>query len=157
RFQTMRPTKVRGPWKQAGMIESATLSAPERTRREIERLGRGAHHHPNDPEVQFRLGALLLTAGKGRGAPPGVPQLLTRNAENRTWLEAGRFLLGFDQYRLAREFLERAAAANLAANLDLAIAVLFAEGPVKALDALERLPEKDRSGDYFLLKAQILD
>ena len=83
--------------------------------------------------------------------------MLTRNAESRIWQQAGSFLLGFEQYPLAKEFLQRAASQTPAANLDLAIAIFFLEGPATALSTLEQVPEKERSGDYLLLKAQILD
>ena len=43
------------------------------------------------------------------------------------------------------------------ANLDLAIARFFTEGPVSALAALEQTPDGDQSGDYWLLKASLLD
>ncbi len=66
-------------------------------------------------------------------------------------------MLHFEQYPLAREFLQRAAAGKSANNLDLAIALFFAEGPEKALNALEQAPESERSGDYLLLKASLLD
>jgi tetratricopeptide (TPR) repeat protein len=83
--------------------------------------------------------------------------LLTRNAGSLVWQQAGRYLVGFEQYRLAREFLERAAAANPAANLDLAIATFYLDGPAKALSVLEQVPVQQQSGDYLLLKAKILD
>jgi hypothetical protein len=65
--------------------------------------------------------------------------------------------MGFDQYQLAQQFLERAAAANPAANVDLAIALSITAGPMKALEALDRVPGGDRSGDYLLMKARLLD
>jgi tetratricopeptide (TPR) repeat protein len=43
------------------------------------------------------------------------------------------------------------------ANLDLAIARFFTEGPVSALAALEHTPAGDQSADYWLLKASLLD
>jgi tetratricopeptide (TPR) repeat protein len=73
------------------------------------------------------------------------------------WGEAGRFLLGFGQYALAREFLERAAVDRPADNLDLAIAIFFNDGPSKALSALEKVTDIEKCGDCLLLKASILD
>ncbi len=157
KFQRIRQKKVRGPWTQAGMIESATLSAPERTKREIERLRQDARTHPDDPELQLHFASLLLADGRVDEATVEFRLLLTRNAENRVWQEAGDFLLGFEQYPLAREFLERAAAARPAANLGLAVAVFSIEGPAAALKVLDRVPEAERTGDYLLLKAKILD
>jgi tetratricopeptide (TPR) repeat protein len=157
KFQRLRQKKVRGPWKQAGMIESATLSAPERIKREIERLRQDSHAHPDDPELLLHYASLLLADGRLDEATAEFRLLLTRNAENRVWLEAGDFLLGFEQYPLAKEFLERAAAARPAANLSLAVAVFSIDGPAAALKVLERVPEGERSGDYLLMKAKILD
>ncbi|SPE34728.1 exported hypothetical protein [Candidatus Sulfopaludibacter sp. SbA6] len=156
-FQKIRSARVRGPWKQPGMIESASLSPAQRSKREIERLRQDAHTHPDDPELQLRLASLLLTEGRVEEATLEFRTLLTRNAESRTWQQAGSFLLGFEQYQLAREFLLRAAVDTPAANLDLAIALFFLEGPTTALHTLEQVPEKERSGDYLLLKAEILD
>jgi tetratricopeptide (TPR) repeat protein len=139
------------------MIESASLAPAERSKREIERLRRDADTHPDDPELQLRLGSLLLTEGSVEQAAVEFRSLLTRNAESRIWQQAGSFLLGFEQYALAKEFLQRAAVQIPAANLDLAIALFFLEGPATALSRLEQVPEKERFGDYLLLKAQILD
>jgi len=157
RFQKTRAIRVRGPWKQPGMIESATLSPAERSQREIERLRQEAHTHPDDPELQLRLASLLLTEGRVEESILEFRALLTGNAGGRIRQQAGSFLLGFEQYELAREFLRRAASEIPAANLDLAIAISFLEGPSPALKTLELVPEKDRAGDYLLLKAEILD
>ena len=46
RFQKIRPARVRGPWKQPGMIESASLAPAERSKREIERLRQDARDPP---------------------------------------------------------------------------------------------------------------
>ena len=151
RFQQLHPRSVLGPRRQAGMIESATLSAPERTRREIERLREDARAHPDNPELQLHFASLLLTDGKVEEASSEFRVLLTRNADARTWQEAGSFLLAFEQYDLARDFLRRAGS-----SLDLAIALLFTDGPVEALKALDQAPESG-SGDYWLLKSSILD
>jgi tetratricopeptide (TPR) repeat protein len=157
KFQSIRPPRVRGPWKQPGMIESASLSTAERSKREIERLRQDAHTHPDDPELQLRLASLLLTESRVEEASSEFRVLLTRNAETRIWQEAGSFLLAFERYLLAREFLERAVTGRPAANLDLAIALFFLEGPATALHTLEQVPDKEHSGDYLLLKASILD
>ena len=157
KFQTSRPQRVRGPWRQPAMIESASLPAEERSKREIERLRKDAGAHPDDPELQLRLASLLLAEGRVDEAEVEFRVLLKRNAQSRTWQRAGSFLVGFERYQLAREFLERAAAANPAANLDLATDLFFLEGPAKALSVLEQVPGKERSGDYLLLKAKVLD
>jgi tetratricopeptide (TPR) repeat protein len=157
KFQKTQPRRVRGPWRQPAMIESASLPPAERGKREIERLRKEAAAHQDDPELQLRLASLLLADGRVEEAEVEFRVLLTRNAESRTWQQAGSYLLGFERYQLAREFLERAATASPAANLDLAIAIFYLEGPAKALGTLEKTPAQRRSGDYLLLKAKILD
>ena len=89
------------------MIESATLSTGERTRRQIERLRQDAAAHPDDPELQLHYASLLLTDGRIDEASAEFRVLLSKNAEPRVWEEAGRFLLLFEQYSLARDFLAR--------------------------------------------------
>ena len=152
KFRTLGPQKLRGPRREAGMIESATLSSAERTRRQIERLRQDAKAHPDDPELQLNFASLLLADGRIEESSKEFHVLLSKNAESRVWEEAGRFLLQFEQYPLAREFLARTTA-----NLDLSLALVFTDGPEKALAALEKTPDKEQSGDYFLLKASILD
>jgi thioredoxin-like negative regulator of GroEL len=80
RFEKVRPQRVRGPWKQPGMIETASLPAAERTKREIERLRRDASNHPDDPELLFRLACLLLADGRKEDALTEFRMLLGRNA-----------------------------------------------------------------------------
>jgi len=157
RFQSTHPARARGPWRQAAMIESAGLPAADRSKREIERLRTEAAAHPDDPELELRLASLLLAAGRVEESEVEFRVLLARNAPNRTWEQAGSFLLGFERYALAREFLQRAAAANPAASLDLATATFFLDGPAKALIVLDQVPGQQRTGDYLLLKAKILD
>ena len=51
-----------------------------------------------------------------------------------------------------------AAAGSLsAARLDLAIVLFHLQSPETALTELDKIPAVDRKGDYFLLRAQILD
>ena len=44
-----------------------------------------------------------------------------------------------------------------AARLDLAIALFFTDGPKRALQMLETVPDGEHAGDYLLMKATILD
>jgi tetratricopeptide (TPR) repeat protein len=157
RFQTLRPPSVRGPRRQAGLIEAASLSPGLRTARQIERLGQGAAAHPDDYDLQLNLASLLLTAGQKEEATKQFRILLSRNAGTTVWEKAGTFLLDFGQYELARDFLLRAVTEHPAVSLDLAIAYFFAEGPPTALKTLERVPDVERCGDCLLLKASIVD
>ena len=72
----------------------------------------------------------------------------------------GEALLEFEQYAPARQFLESALATAPSVSeirLDLATAVFHLEGAGTALAELDKIPEPDRRGDYYLLRAQLLD
>ncbi|HWB97563.1 MAG TPA: tetratricopeptide repeat protein, partial [Bryobacteraceae bacterium] len=138
-------------------IELATLSQADRTRREIERLRRDARSHPGDPGLQLALASLLLADGRIEEASAEFRELLARNPDLAVWERAGATLAGAEQYALARQFLEKAAASRPSALPDLALALFFTDGPQSALSVLDRVPPADRSGDYFLLRARMLD
>jgi tetratricopeptide (TPR) repeat protein len=156
-FQKVRPRRLRDPRREAGMIELATLPVAERTAREIKRLREDARSHPGDPELQLRLALLLLVDGQSEEAAGEFRTLLTMNADSRIWAEGGAALVGAEQYALALEFLERASAETPAARLDLAIALFFTDGPKRALQVIDTVPEGEQAGDYLLMKARILD
>lgn len=157
KFQRVRSRRLRDPRREAGMIELATLSVAERTRREIKRLREDARSHPGDPELQLHLALLLLSDDQTEEAASEFRTLLTMNADSRIWAEAGAALVGAEQYALAREFLERASAEIPAARLDLAIALFFTDGPKRALAMISTVPDGEQAADYLLMKARILD
>jgi Flp pilus assembly protein TadD len=157
KYQQVRPRWFRDPRREPGMIELATLPEPERRQREIERFRRMAAARPDDPKLQLHLAELLLASGR---IPEGLAEfrkLLEMNADGESLLAAGRSLLHAEHYREARRFLERAAADRPAARLDLALAVLFTDGPERALEALGEPPPGEITGDSLLLKAILLD
>lgn len=139
------------------MIESATLPAAERRQREIDRLRRDAGNHPGETELQLHFANLLLEDGRTGEAVAAFGELLNRNGNSRVWEQAGGALLRSGQYDLARIFLERAAPDRPAARLDLATALFFTEGPAKALEQIDHMPDGVQPGDRLLLKARLLD
>jgi tetratricopeptide (TPR) repeat protein len=157
RFQKLRPRSARGPLQEAGMIELATLPPRERTRRQIERLRKDAPSHPGDTELQLDLAALLLADGQTQEALQEFHALLDSNADAHIRRSAGTALLAAEQYDLARAFLEKAAADDPAARVDLAVAAFFFGGPASALEILESVPGCEQNGDCLLWKARLLD
>lgn len=157
KYQEVRPAAVRTPRAEAGMIELASLPAAERRKRQIDRFRQMAGSRPDDPELQLHLADLLLADGRVEDALREFRGLLTKNLDSETREKAGRSLLAAEQYELAREFLEPAAAERASARLDLALAVFHTAGPEPALQTLEETRETDQTGDYFLVKARILD
>jgi tetratricopeptide (TPR) repeat protein len=106
-----------------------------------------------DPALKLNLGTVLLTEGRTDEAITTFRELLAANPGPEASREAGTTLLRFDQYSLAKDFLER----DPNARLDLAIALFFTEGKDAALKALEQIPGGRDTGDAQLLKAVILD
>jgi len=157
KFQKVRSAVVRTPRTEAGMIELASLSAADRRKRQIDRFRRMSDSRPDDPELQLHLADLLLADGRISDALREFGDLLIKNVDSETRERAGKSLLGAEQYQLAREFLEPAAAERSSARLDFALALLHTAGPEQALRALEETAEGEQTGDYFLVKARILD
>jgi tetratricopeptide (TPR) repeat protein len=157
KYQKIRPQALPGVRKHLGMIEKATLSAPEQRKREIERFRRDAREHPDRPDYQMHLASLLLADGQNEDALREFRVLLGLNASAKVCEEAGSFLLGAKEYALAREFLQRAASERPSARLDLAAALFYTEGPEPALQSLETIPKEEMTGDGLLLKASLLE
>jgi predicted Zn-dependent protease len=139
------------------MIELATMSPADRARSQIERLRVDVRQHPGDAELQLELAGLLLGEGRTEEALAAYRELFSANAAPAVWQRAGTALIRAGQYQLAKVFLERATADIPAARLDLAIARLFTAGPAEALGAIDQVPEAERQGDYWLMKARILE
>ncbi len=142
-FQKVRQQPTRLPREDPGVIESATLTKAERSERMIEQLRK-------DPALKLNLGAVLLTEGRIEEAQAVFRDLLAANPGPEESREAGTTLLRFEQYKLAKEFLER----DPNSRLDLAIALYFVDGPAAAMKVLEQIPD---TGETQLLKAEILD
>ncbi len=157
KFQQVRPSQGRDFSKEPVMIELASLPPAERRRQQIERFGRLAKLRPDQPDLQLRFAQLLLADGRTGDAIREFETLLRRNAPAEVREGAGRSLLRAGHYDLARRFLELAVARRPRARLELAIATFYTSGPERALQVLDQTAKARRKGDYFLLKAELLD
>ncbi|HUS05023.1 MAG TPA: tetratricopeptide repeat protein [Bryobacteraceae bacterium] len=156
-FQKVRPQSIRGPRKEAGLIEMASMPAAERIRRDIDRLRREAATHPGDPELRLNLGTLLLAEGELNAAVHEFRELLSGRADPALLRKAGAALMAAGKYAPAKELLERAAQEDEQARIDLAWAVFSMDGMPTALEMLKRVPAASRGADYLLMRARILD
>ncbi|HYO81757.1 MAG TPA: tetratricopeptide repeat protein, partial [Bryobacteraceae bacterium] len=157
KFQQLRPSVVRGPRTEAGMIELATIPEQERVRREIERLRADLQAHPGDVEIQLHFAGLLLAAGRRDEAAAAFDSAVARGVDARLAHRTGRTLFDAGQYETAKKFLEAAAGAIPEACLDLAMTVWRSSGPRAGLDVLNAVAEGEQSADSLLLKARLLD
>ncbi len=156
RFRKAQPAGPQRPREDAGIIESATLAPAERSARAIDRLRRLIKTTPDDPSLKLTLGSLLLEDGNLSEAEAVFRELLPLNPPTALLHKAGVTLLAHDQYALAAVMFQKTASQIPAANLDLAIATFYSEGPQQALKVLETVPGGVDRGDFLLMKAKIL-
>jgi tetratricopeptide (TPR) repeat protein len=157
KFRNVRPPQGRDQGTEARMIELASLPPAERRKREIERFREWSESRPDEAEFHLHLATLLLADGQTEEAVREFHALYEKNSNAEVREKAGRALLGVQEYALARKFLEQAVAERPAARLDLAVAVLFTDGPDQALEVMGKAPDGEDAGDYLLMKARILD
>lgn len=157
RFNRLRQAPARLPREAPGLIEAATLSPAEGSRRALEQFRQALAATPNDANLRANFGAALFAAGRGDEAGTVYRELLALPMSVSIAHEAGATLLAFEQYGLARDFLQRAAAESPSARIDLAQALLFTDGPREALLAIDAQSADEEAGDALLVKARILD
>lgn len=148
-----------GAKRRVGLIDYLSLSATDQRAQYLANVRRNLAANPGDPRWKIRLGTELLAEGKTAEGLEVFREVRTA-ADDALLAASGRILLEFGQYALSRQFLESALAGNpllTAAHLDLAIVVFHQQSPEDALSELDKTPAEDRSGDFYLLRAQILD
>jgi len=146
--------------RRVGLIDYLSLTPSEQRARYLANLQRNSAADPNDIRLKIMLARDLLANGKTAEGVEMFRQLRPEASAPAMLADCGRTLLEFGQYEMAREFLEAAISAGgplSAARLDLAIVLFHVQSPEAALGELEKIPLADRKGDYFLLRAQILD
>ena len=156
RFRKAQPEGPQRPREDAVIIESATLAPAERSAQTISRLRQFMQTTPNDPSLKLTLGSVLLEDGSYRDAETVFRELLLLNPPAVLLEKAGKTLLAHEQYALATEMLQRVVSQIPTANLDLAVATFYSQGPPPALKVLENVPAGVDRGDSLLMKAKIL-
>lgn len=156
-----QPAMVRDrPKAQSGLIEYLSLPPADQRARYLANLRKSSSSDSNDLRLKLILGSELLSDGQIAEGLVVLRELQSAATEASMLAEGGRILIEFEQYDLARQFLEKAltgAPTLSGARLDLAIALFQLQHRDLALVELDRTPTADRQGDYYLLRAQILD
>jgi tetratricopeptide (TPR) repeat protein len=154
RYRQMRP-----PQAPRDLMRYLSLS-PEQQRADYrERVEKAVLEHPEDPIAQVQSLKLLLEEGRMDQAAAAARAIANLKPNAAVTADAGRALLEARQYAPARELLEKAAAADPSAGLelDVAIAVFQTSGAVAGLRQLERVPPARRGADYYFARARMLD
>jgi tetratricopeptide (TPR) repeat protein len=143
-----------------GLFDYLNLPLEQQYTKYMENLQRTITTRPDDPALRLQLGKTLLRQGKADEAIEAFRTVHRLTSSPELLATCGKALFDFEQYAPAREFLEPAVAATPSATdlrLDLAIAVFHSASAADALQILDEMPADQRKGDYFLLRAQILD
>jgi superkiller protein 3 len=111
------------------------------------------------PEVRRTLARFFLETGRRDESLAEYRGILSAQPGPDVLAVVGRDLLEAGEYEMAWTSLEGAIAAGTQpdARLDLVLVHQARHDPNSALRELDQIPEKDRSGDYYLLRAHVLD
>ncbi len=158
KFKSVRAT-AHGPVLAVARPEAPALGYPEpaHSATDLEKL---VAANPQDLHLKVQLGELLLSGGKTAEALEAFQQVKGSQSNSSDLHECGRALLKAGDFKAALEYLNAASAADpkdVQIRMDLALAVFHDRGAQNALAELEKIPPDQRKGDYFLLRAQLLD
>lgn len=164
RFQAVRPSGS-GTRPNGGLFDYLSLTPQQQHERYMSNLKDKVQLNPRDLNALTQLADALLAEGNSDEAVKDYKKVLAMTGDPAVLAGCGRELIGARQYELARDFLESAikqdAAAGEAAvedlRLDYTVAIFHSKGGADALTELDKTPASFRRGDYYLLRAQILD
>ncbi|MCX6627308.1 MAG: tetratricopeptide repeat protein [Candidatus Solibacter sp.] len=157
RFRQLGPEKNRRI--PPGLVDYLGLT-PEQQRADYRaRVEKAVADHPEDAAAEARYLQLLLDDGKSAEAVAVARRIAGLKPDAAVIAGAGRALLEARQYAASRELLEQAAAESPTADvrLNLALAALHSGGPADGLRQLDRVPEAERGGDFYLARAQMME
>ena len=152
--------KGAGSRRHLGLIDYLSRSPADQRARYLVNLRESSAADPSDVRLKIRLAGALFAEDKTGEAMEIFRQLTPASLDAALLADCGRMLLEFNEFELARQFLEPALAkapSDGAARLDLTIAIYHLQTPAAALSELDQTPSADRKGDYYLLRAQLLD
>ncbi len=144
---------------QPGFLEFLSLSPEQQQARYRDEVQKRLKENPQDSAINVRYLKLLIDEGNIDQAGTVAAHLLTLQPPALLAAEAGRALVDAEQYAQAKPLLEYAVRLSPMpeVQLDLAIAVFHTAGAQEGLARLDRVPEAQRSGDYYLARAEMLD
>ena len=142
-----------------GVMDYLNLTPEQQRAAYRARVEKALTDHPDDAAMQTAYLKLSIGDGQMEQAAATARKIAGMKPGAIVLADAGRAMLAAQQYALAKDLLNQAAAADPAAGveLDLAIANSHADGPAAGLQALDRVPAAARGADYYVARAQMLD
>lgn len=143
----------------AGLVEYLSLAPEERHAEYRARVEKAAIDHLEDAASQLEFLKVILADGNSEQVAGAARRIINLKPDAATLAGAGRALLEAHQFGLSMELLEKAAADphGAAVRVDLAIATYRSKDAKAGLAVLDRVPEPEKSGTYYLARAQMLD
>ncbi len=138
---------------QTGLLDFLALTPAQQNAKYLDSLRAAVASNPSDVVLKTQLAKTLLDRGNTDEAASVFQSILAEGADSDILRECGKALVQHEQYKLAMDFLQKVPDAGL----DLDIALFHTAGAKAALENLDNTPDNQRGGDYFLLRAQILD
>lgn len=145
---------------QAGVVDFLSLSPEQQQARYSEEVKRRLDEHPQNADLNMRYLKVLISEGRADETQAVAARLLESNPPAPLAAEAGHALVEAEKYAEAKPLLMSALNSSpslTAARLDLAIAVFHTAGSEPGRMQLERIPEEQRSGDFYLAWAEMLE
>lgn len=132
-----------------GLLEYLSLGRAEQKTQRIANLRRAVQDRPEHQELRLRLGIELLETGNAEEA-----QKVLTTLTGHTRIEAAaEALTAAGQYAAAKTIAERLGKPSI----PYATAVFHLEGAEPALRILDEIDPSRKTGDYWLIRAQMLD
>jgi tetratricopeptide (TPR) repeat protein len=164
RFKAIKPSGS-GSRPNSGLFDYLSLTPQQQRERYMGNLRDKVQLNPHDAKALTQLANALLAEGKTTEAVEDYKKVLALTSDSAVLAGCGRELLNAGQYGLARDFLATAITQEASSGeatvedlrLDLSFAIFHGEGAAAALAELDKTPASFRRGDYYLLRAQILD
>lgn len=157
-FQRLQ--RVAQPHPYGGLFDFLKLPPAQQKAKYLDNLQRQVLASPADPMLKARLARALLAQGETEKGLAAFRDVRTMTQDPRILRDCAQVLMEYREFGLAREFLDPVVEADPSARdarLDLAIATFHSVDAAAGLAVLDKTPADQRHGDYFLLRAQILD
>jgi len=161
RFRQLGPENKQGV--PAGLVDYLSLPPEQRHKEYRARVENAVRDHPEDSAAQVAYLRLALEDGASDKVAGAAQRIAALKPGAAVLAGTGHALLEANRYDLAKDLLEQAVSAGAGADvaLDLAIATYRTEGAATGAKAglavMDRIPAFDRSGDYYMARAQMLD
>jgi tetratricopeptide (TPR) repeat protein len=140
-----------------GLIGYLALTPEQRRNDYRSRLEKVVREHPDDAAGQLAWLKFLLEEHDTKSAASVARRIAALKPASNVLADAGHALLDANQFAPAKDLLQQAGSSALDAAIATYRAAPSAAAAKAGLVLLNRVPESQRSGEYELARAQMLD